>query len=263
VFGTKFFGANDAAPAPQTGPATDTPGVVRRRQALLDYTDISNKVGVEIGPYDRPIVTKDLADIRYADLRTTEQLKTAAKNGKNQRDPSNIVDIDFVLSKDGIDFPIKFDFIVASHVLEHVPDPVGWLNQLSNFLNPGGFVFLAVPDKQFIFDHLRPSTSLGVLLEKSRLAPKIPSPAEVFDAFNFHLSSIKPLKYTHGTDKALKMREKAIAGEFVGCHCNVFTSEEFQRDFSTLTEMGVLQPKLSMFQAAHRPFNDFLCAFSV
>lgn len=241
---------------------TDSPGVIRRRKALLSYTDIKNMAGVEIGPYDRPIVMRDMANILYADLRTTEELKDAARYGKNRRDPGKIVDVDLVISKDTFELPHNVDFIVASHVLEHVPDPVGWLNRLGSYLNPCGFIFLAVPDRRFTFDHFRSLTSLGLLLEKCRLAPSHPSPEEVFDAFYYHVSSIKPLKHSHSLQRSLLMYEKAVAGEYVGCHCNVFESNRFRLDFQKLIEMGALELELSMFESAVRPYNDFLCAFA-
>ena len=40
----------------------------------------------------------------------------------------------------------RFDLIIATHVLEHVVDPVQFLGQLHDFLNSGGCVYLDVPD---------------------------------------------------------------------------------------------------------------------
>lgn len=39
-----------------------------------------------------------------------------------------------------------FDIVVLSTVLEHVEDPVDFLNQIISIIKPGGFIFLGVPD---------------------------------------------------------------------------------------------------------------------
>jgi 2-polyprenyl-3-methyl-5-hydroxy-6-metoxy-1,4-benzoquinol methylase len=40
----------------------------------------------------------------------------------------------------------KFDIITANHVIEHVPDPVETLQTMKQFLAPGGFIWIAVPN---------------------------------------------------------------------------------------------------------------------
>lgn len=40
----------------------------------------------------------------------------------------------------------SFDVVVMSHILEHLPDPASSLQQVREVLNPGGILYLAVPD---------------------------------------------------------------------------------------------------------------------
>jgi len=53
----------------------------------------------------------------------------------------------------------KFDAIVMSHVLEHIPDPAAYLRGLHRYLTPNGALFVAVPDIRqnpidlFVLDH--------------------------------------------------------------------------------------------------------------
>jgi len=42
--------------------------------------------------------------------------------------------------------PSKYDFITASHVVEHLPDPVGTLRAMKSLLAPGGLIWIAVPN---------------------------------------------------------------------------------------------------------------------
>lgn len=41
---------------------------------------------------------------------------------------------------------LKVDAVAAFHVLEHVPDPAGFLNEIRTVLVPGGLLFLEVPN---------------------------------------------------------------------------------------------------------------------
>lgn len=40
----------------------------------------------------------------------------------------------------------KFDFIVANHILEHIPDDELFLQKCRNLVNPGGTIFITVPN---------------------------------------------------------------------------------------------------------------------
>jgi hypothetical protein len=56
------------------------------------------------------------------------------------------------------------DYILASHVIEHVPDMVSWLKGVDAALKPVGELRLAIPDKRFTFDYLRQTTSLAGII---------------------------------------------------------------------------------------------------
>lgn len=40
----------------------------------------------------------------------------------------------------------QFDVVVMSHIVEHLPDPVATIGQVVDAMNPGGILYLAVPD---------------------------------------------------------------------------------------------------------------------
>ena len=58
------------------------------------------------------------------------------------------------------------DFIIASHVLEHLPSPLQALKSWYEALRRGGTLLLKVPDKRFTFDRKRRRTSLQHLIEE-------------------------------------------------------------------------------------------------
>ena len=50
----------------------------------------------------------------------------------------------------------RFAYIIASHVIEHLPDPIRFLRDCEALLEPGGVLSLAIPDKRVCFDHYAP-----------------------------------------------------------------------------------------------------------
>ena len=46
-----------------------------------------------------------------------------------------------------------FDVIWASHIFEHFKDPVAMVEKCHNLLNPGGYLFVSMPDPYFIDYH--------------------------------------------------------------------------------------------------------------
>lgn len=62
--------------------------------------------------------------------------------------------------------PRSLDFLIASHVLEHMPYPLEALRSWYEALAPRGVLLLKVPDKRFTFDAKRERTPLDHLLHE-------------------------------------------------------------------------------------------------
>ena len=58
-----------------------------------------------------------------------------------------------------------YDFVLSSHTLEHLANPLGALAEWSRVLVPTGTLALVVPHKEGTFDHRRPVTTLAHLAE--------------------------------------------------------------------------------------------------
>jgi SAM-dependent methyltransferase len=56
------------------------------------------------------------------------------------------------------------DFVIASHVLEHLVDPLAHLAEIHRVLRPGGVALILLPDRQRTLDRDRPATTLEHLL---------------------------------------------------------------------------------------------------
>ena len=58
----------------------------------------------------------------------------------------------------------SYDFVLSCHSLEHVANPLKALREWKRILKPRGFLILAVPNKESIFDHKRPITTFSHLV---------------------------------------------------------------------------------------------------
>jgi SAM-dependent methyltransferase len=136
-----------------------------RSAALLEGVDLDGEVGLEIGPLDKPVVRrKEGRPIYYADYTSREALCAKSADDPNV-DVTLIPEIDYLIAGLPQRLDRTFDYILASHVIEHVPDLVGWLEALFGWLSPGGRVILAVPDKRYCFDLLRALSTTGQVIE--------------------------------------------------------------------------------------------------
>jgi SAM-dependent methyltransferase len=63
--------------------------------------------------------------------------------------------------------PHSLDFVIASHVLEHLPYPLRALRSWYEALSPGGVLLIKVPDKRYTFDTRRQRTPLDHLLNET------------------------------------------------------------------------------------------------
>src|SRR5665213_2692013 len=66
------------------------------------------------------------------------------------------------------------DFVIASHVLEHLTDPVAQLADIHRVLRPGGIVLILLPDRRRTFDRARQGTTLEHLLADHAVGMQVP-----------------------------------------------------------------------------------------
>jgi SAM-dependent methyltransferase len=62
-------------------------------------------------------------------------------------------------------FDHTLDYVIASHVLEHVANPVAALAEFHRVVRPGGLLYLVVPDRRRTWEHRRRPTPIDHLLE--------------------------------------------------------------------------------------------------
>ncbi|HYC36865.1 MAG TPA: methyltransferase domain-containing protein [Usitatibacter sp.] len=243
-----------------------------REQKLLANIDPASMRGLEIGPLHRPIALKRNGYVKYVDHNSTEELRRRFVNDPVVR-PEDIADVDFVIKggKGILDVVTeKFDYIIASHVFEHVPNPVLWLNEMHALLNPGGILSLAIPDRRYTFDILRPQTSLGEVIEAYVTKRETPPFRHVFDqhcywrdvnAFKLW-DGVEDLSKIHapsGIPSALEIAKKSLEpGVYHDVHCNVLADVEFRFIFGALQVLGYVRLELAQFFDTAHHTNEFV-----
>jgi O-antigen biosynthesis protein len=141
-----------------------------RAEALLAPLDRSASI-FEVGPSYNPIAPKaDGWKTSVLDHATRAELVKKYR-GHPGVDVNRIEEVDFVWSGGSITDVVPahlhgtFDAFIASHVIEHTTDMLGFLSTAETLLAPDGVVILAVPDKRFCFDYFKPLTTTGQVLE--------------------------------------------------------------------------------------------------
>jgi hypothetical protein len=157
--GTATGSDPDAASTEDPARAERARALATRRAHILGDTDLGTGRFLEIGPLAAPNVTPEMADVRYADVVDREGL-VAHYGGDPSVDVDLIPEIDFWLTRDdgtvgtlaeAVATAAPFHHVVACHVIEHVPDLVGWLRDVADVLVDGGHLLLAVPDLRFSY----------------------------------------------------------------------------------------------------------------
>ena len=117
--------------------------------------------GVEFGALSSPLQIKnEKCQVSYIDRYTKEELLCKFPELKDQANA--IVHTDITIDLDHGDFSElvdhNFDFFIANHVIEHLVNPIQFLNKLHKVMLADSILYLAVPDKEFTFDKNRKLT---------------------------------------------------------------------------------------------------------
>jgi SAM-dependent methyltransferase len=229
--------------------------VARRdvRNKLIPFADLSKLAGLELGPLHDPVVSKSEAPVLYADHANTEALKEQYAHTPGVPN-SDIVDVDVIWGADGAaSLPDhSLDYVIASHVVEHIPNLLGWLGHVHRVLKSGGILGLAVPDRRFTFDFKRRETGIADVVHASLTGASAPLPICVLDhllnAVHVDLAAAwdtdmdtEKLPLAHDPEYATAAAQRALcSGDYVDCHCWVFTPKSLAELFEKAVAAGLV-----------------------
>ena len=248
-----------------------------RRDYILSDIDLATMEGMEIGALASPLVHRDEGRIFYVDHADTATLKQKYAADPHV-DTDLIVDVDAVWGanalRDCLGSGRILDYVVASHVIEHVPDLVTWLAEIAEILKPSGTLRLAVPDRRYTFDILRHETRLHDVLEAHLRRARAPSPRMILEHHNLVRQvdcnaawdgtlDLTALKTASNVENAIRMARDAIAnGTYHDVHCWVFTPASFVELCIELQALGILGFKLEKLTPTPHNQLEFFVSLS-
>jgi SAM-dependent methyltransferase len=195
---------------------------------LTRHVDPARKVGLEIGALDKPLLPKHRFRVFTLDQASRQDLVPRYQDHAVHL-PA-LAEPDFVTGARTIPEVVgakRFDYCVASHVIEHVPDMIGWLWQIWAVLQEDGVLSLAVPHAEHSFDKCRQLTTLADLAESFFARATQPGTRQIIDAILGDALYAKTdvlaaaFKGFHLANHARK------AGLYCDTHCTVFTPASF------------------------------------
>jgi ubiquinone/menaquinone biosynthesis C-methylase UbiE len=141
--------------------------------------------------------------------------------------------VDFLSDARALPLPDNtLDYLVSSHVLEHLPDPIAALHEWHRVLRPGGLLYLVVPDKRYTFDQPRPITTAEHLLRDFREGTSVADASVHVDEFVFQTDwsrlspttapADRPARQAAARDAYLRDLEQ---GRPIDIHYHTFTPE--------------------------------------
>lgn len=219
--------------------------------------------GAEIGPLDKPLVSRSDSHVIYVDHKDTASLRQAWSEDKTVDVDKIQVDVVWGVQtleqaigsyarSTGLGDPLLLDYVVASHVIEHVPDLVTWLKEIRAVLKPDGEVRLAIPDRRFTFDFMRRTTELPEVLSAYLTRARVPNVHAILD-FGLNMAPVDcelawqgrieadSLKRRFSFEEVMKYARVSLEeGTYYDVHCWVFTPESLGSLFAELARHNLL-----------------------
>ncbi len=226
---------------------------------------------LEIGPFFNPVLSG--SNVSYFDIMNQQGLIDRAKSiGQSFKKVPKISFISLTGDLSVVDK--KFDAVISSHCIEHQPDLINHLNQVSNILNDGCIYYLIIPDKRYCFDHFIPPTHIANVIQASVDCRRTHTLASVIEhrALTTHNDCIRHWNGDHFDSNYFStivsraksaVREHLDAqGAYVDVHAWQFTPAEFRQLMTMLFDGGYTKMKpMRVFETPHGR-NEFTAIFS-
>jgi predicted SAM-dependent methyltransferase len=247
--------------------STPIQGPAERRDAVRARVPLREGRGLEISPGATPLISKAEGNIRYCDRFSSSEFRA-------QYSSASAVEVDVVLGEKLVDEVLEkgsVDYIVASHVLEHIPDFVQFFISARNILRPGGVVVMLVPDRRYTFDVLRKCSTIEEIEEAHAQRLRRPSSRMLEDFYlnvdrgataeGLWSGRYRP-RPSHSPDEASNLL-RTLDHSHVDTHCWTFTPESYRELIDHVIARYVPSMAVCEITSTNPPENEFLVHLQV
>lgn len=227
---------------------------MNRNENILKYIN-KDGIGIEIGPSHNPVAPKKEGfNVHIIDHASQDDLKKKYIGHNVNLD--NIESVDYVWRGERYaeltGHANYYDWIIASHVIEHAPDLIAFINECDSILKEDGVLSLVVPDKRFCFDHFRPLSGLSRVIDSHLSQSVVHSPGVVAEYF-MHVVAKEghiawpqgaPGHYTfvHSRDNAIEEMNNVMRENiYIDVHGWCFVPHSFRLLIEDLHSLGFIK----------------------
>lgn len=229
-----------------------------RAEKALYFLDRKG-LGLEIGPSHNPIAPKRLGfSVEVLDHLNADGLRRKyADHSRFGVNLDNIEEVDYVWNGEDLKALTGkeswYDWIISSHVIEHIPNLVSHLQQCEHLIKNTGFISLVIPDMRYCFDHFSSVNLTGDFLDAYLQKSTRPTPGAIFNHFSSACQLNEKIcwdfkeansnyQLMHGLADAKNLWEYAQThDEYIDTHCWHFTPASFMLLISDLKYLGLIQ----------------------
>jgi 2-polyprenyl-3-methyl-5-hydroxy-6-metoxy-1,4-benzoquinol methylase len=214
---------------------------------------------LEIGPSYNPILPKK-DGYNVVVLDHDDQNGLREKYAKSPVDVTNIEPVDIVWRSGTLGDAIagrKFDSIVASHIIEHAPDFMQFLQDCHGALTDAGILFLIVPDKRYCLDLFQPVSDAAKILA-DHLTRRTRHSFESFYRYSMIVSQDGRGDWSQHATKAIQFinadpkqnidnaKRAYINSDYMDTHENYFTPLSLMMILDELTYLGEIEFRIDV-----------------
>lgn len=231
---------------------------LNRLNYLSKLVNLKDSEGLEIGACDLPTVPKEVGKCEFADFRSAEEMIRLWN-----LQPETVMPVQHILKRDikvHNQIDKKFDYVVLCHVIEHIPNVIGYIKDLHNLLKTGGVILIACPDKRRTPDASRPSTTIEHLLDDYYNDCNYPSLEHILECSKAWSAELRE-KSLNSPKEFYEWGCQNFESGLADAHCHVWIDEEFFTQIQYLVDGKILEGLNIIDKSYNDPlYNEFLIA---
>jgi glycosyltransferase involved in cell wall biosynthesis len=227
---------------------------------------------IEVGASYSPIAPK-AAGWKTTVVDHAPRRELIAKYSALGVDTAAIEEVDFIWQQGGMEEAIppelygSFGGLIASHVVEHLPDLISFFQSAERLLSPAGVIALALPDKRLCFDFFQPLSLTGDLLAAHAEHRVRHSRETAFNYVAYRMDTVGLVKgrsvdingktinlnLEHPLGSALQafnVADESPSSPYQDSHCWFFTPSSFELVILELEHLGLISWEVSRIESA-------------